>query len=513
MDKRQKFGAAAIFIVIAGLVGGPYAYAVLTGGFSDSVWTVPTMKADNYYVGSSTKLANSSGVYATEFYRAGTALPAYLASLGVGTTVTQASPYSYVVFKDGGTYYANSTTGATNYSGAAFTTVLENAINAADGQSIYIKAGEYTVTSQIDITKNVVISGAGMNATKLKAGAALNDDLIYYGAAAATETKLVLTDLTLDGDRGTGQVTDGMGLFATSSAYLQRVKIQHIWGTGALARVGTKNAAYPLTVFSLVDCELWDCGVHGSVGPAIRGHRAATAAHRIEDFIVQNCYIHDTNEHGVKIYYENGDSSANNAFIIGNKFERCDSTGISLGAKNATVTGNQIIHSNYNNPGADGIVIEDTGKYIISGNVIQNVGTNGLGIRVNTGVEGFIISDNYITDTATAGIYCYVGGEMHDNHIIDGTYGIYLQSTASYSQISGGVIEDVTTGIYNAGDYNRISGVDFRGTITTGINHVAGADNNSVFNCDLNAATTDITDAGASNIAHCYIDDGGTYQP
>lgn len=76
MDRRVVFGLAGILLCL----GVPIAWAVLSPTFSNTVWQVPTMKADNYYVGAGSIMANSTGLYGAEIYRGGSSLTTLLAA-------------------------------------------------------------------------------------------------------------------------------------------------------------------------------------------------------------------------------------------------------------------------------------------------------------------------------------------------------------------------------------------------------------------------------------------------
>lgn len=158
-------------LIVLGCFTIPVALAVLTPSFSDTIWQTPTMKADTYYVGAATVIANSTGLFGAELYRNGETIGDYIASLGVGATLTQASPYSYICWENAGTCYANSTYGGTNYSGAVESTVLQNAINAVElrgGGVIFLKASHYDLAAGLVIDDdNVVLMGEGYENTYL----------------------------------------------------------------------------------------------------------------------------------------------------------------------------------------------------------------------------------------------------------------------------------------------------------------------------------------------------------
>ena len=67
----------------------------------------------------------------------------------------------YIIYQDGGTIYAkNGQTGNIDYSGTDTAAVIQSAIDAlTNGGSIFIKAGTYSITSEISLKDNIKICG------------------------------------------------------------------------------------------------------------------------------------------------------------------------------------------------------------------------------------------------------------------------------------------------------------------------------------------------------------------
>jgi len=76
---------------------------------------------------------------------------------------TQVETASYVIFKEGSTYYAkNGTTGEIEFSGTDMTTVFQSAIAVLSHGRIVIKAGEYELSSSISLqNKPIILEGEG----------------------------------------------------------------------------------------------------------------------------------------------------------------------------------------------------------------------------------------------------------------------------------------------------------------------------------------------------------------
>jgi len=191
MDRRQVFGWVGILLCL----GVPIAWA-LTGSFSNTVWQIPTLKSDHYYVGSTQDVTGLLSGYVSgtgtltlpHLIVEGVPLSTYITSVAPGGTsvVTQASPYTYIVSKIAGTYYANSTMGGTNYSGVNATTIIQDAVNVAEAQGggvVYIKVGHYDLTWGITIDDdNVIIMGEGYEGTQLHCSAGVTAITIGNGS-------------------------------------------------------------------------------------------------------------------------------------------------------------------------------------------------------------------------------------------------------------------------------------------------------------------------------------------
>ena len=96
------------------------------------------------------------------------------------------APASYIIYKDGTTYYAqNGQTGVNDYSGTDASTVIQSAINAlgTNGGKIFIKAGTYTLSTSIIFQKNQTIVGEGVDVTILKMGTVVTNKPIFKSYA------------------------------------------------------------------------------------------------------------------------------------------------------------------------------------------------------------------------------------------------------------------------------------------------------------------------------------------
>ncbi len=76
---------------------------------------------------------------------------------------------SYIIFKDGNIIYAkNGITGKVEFQGSDASVVIQSAIDTlTNGGKIFIKAGTYTINSNITVPQGLIIEGEGEQATML----------------------------------------------------------------------------------------------------------------------------------------------------------------------------------------------------------------------------------------------------------------------------------------------------------------------------------------------------------
>lgn len=449
MVERKK--VAALILMLLGFT--PLVYAALSGNFSDTTWTIGTMKADTYYVGDSTKIADVGGLYQN-----GVALPDYLTSLGVGTTVTQASPYTYIVFKSGPTYFANSTAGTTNYSGTNFATMLNAAIAAQPaGTTYFIKKGTYTLTKELYATKGVNLIGESSDSTIIICGAGYtaSNHIVHFDVTVAT-VPVTIRDITFDGDQGTGQTTNAQGLWLEGiDVTVQNCKVMDPYATGIEVLVDDLG----VDSVKILDNTILRCGLGGAgVGPGIKcDHRGGSTA-IIKNILIDGNYVEDGGEHGIKCY----DAVANNTEIIGNTVLSVAKAGIWSQA------GGTIAH-----------------------NVVRETGGNGI-----------VIGDTAVGDTITCdGNYIYSCGGVESAF----RGGIYVNTASPYTVISNNFIYDsFEHGIQFGSDNSIITGNVIKTAGGTGIIMLSGADNNLIIGNQI-LTTTQWSDSGSGNVRRSNI--------
>ena len=143
-------------------------------------------------------------IFAVPVHASGRADFAAAPSSGQTATINQLGGCSYQIFTNGTTIYAqNCHSGSIDYSGTVASTVISNAISAlSNGGIVFIKAGLYTIATQIDFRSNIVIAGEGP-ATELQMAAGFSYDCSDNLCSLLNGYKVnnvTVRDLTLDGN-------------------------------------------------------------------------------------------------------------------------------------------------------------------------------------------------------------------------------------------------------------------------------------------------------------------------
>lgn len=259
------------------------------------------------------------------------------------------------------------------------TTAIQSAVNAAQatGQSVYLPAGTYLVTSvngagAINISAGIEMFGDGSGTIiKLKTGAT---GFVIYGYNVSVFSGLYLHDFTVDGNNvATAQLDVGLIQILNASDFvLDNLTVKN--GTRAVAPAG------------------------------INGIAIADTAGNVTSGTVQNCVVENCSK-GLL----NWTSNARNGLIQGNILRNAVGNGLAPGlqingGQNVKVIGNSI----YGNEGS-GILIGTDGAGnaprfpVIIGNHIYGNGTGsveGSGIRLGRAFGSnfgrVIISNNHI---------------------------------------------------------------------------------------------------------------------
>ena len=136
---------------------------------------------------------------------------------------------SYIIFKDGSTYYArNEETGAIVYSGSDATTIVHSAQDALvnfGGGKILLTRGEYYIN--LRLKNNIILEGEG-HETILKADRNDYSIIENYGRAADTSNvNIHINNLLIDGTEQTGTYVYGIWFKYVTNATIQNVYMKN----------------------------------------------------------------------------------------------------------------------------------------------------------------------------------------------------------------------------------------------------------------------------------------------
>jgi parallel beta-helix repeat protein len=304
---------------------------------------------------------------------------------------------------------------------------IETAIAAlpSTGGSVVLLDGTYSIGDSagdgIDLIKsNVSIIGSGRSTVLQRQGdTASNDGVITVGDNSTTVTGVVISDLAIDGQKGTYAGAENLGIYYKRNVY--QSKIINSW-----IHDNDGNGVY----------------LYGLGGPDSYN-------------VISNNDIRNNDDYGVRI--ENTDANT----ISHNVIQANLTDGIIIQGSYTTVTSN-LIYSN----SADGIQIASSGtKNTISGNTIRGnsgvgvyvfpgndntitgntITENTDGVRIDTSSDN-IVSSNVITDNTQYGIILTSGAEtiVSGNTVrSSGSHGIYVYNSSDNSTITNNFIEEV----------------------------------------------------------------------
>ncbi len=228
----------------------------------------------------------------------------------------------------------------------------------ANGGTVQLLPGTFTVDGSIEITSNVTLAGSGQEATTIiaEAGAlAAQYDVIENANPGSTDNNITIRDLTIDGnkDNVTGNNVEGI---------------------------------------------LFDTVGSGSGATYVRG------------FLIENVTVTDTEGNGIDI-----DTSANGSIKNVTVKDFGAANGIRLlDSDYIRIEGSDIIDGL-----ADGLFISASDNNIVYGNFIDDNGNNGL--ELNGATRDNVIDGNRITNSSDHGIELSGGGAKQYN-IISNNY-------------------------------------------------------------------------------------------
>jgi len=350
--------------------------------------------------------------------------------------------YSYIVWKDGGNYFAkNGTTGAIDYSGVDAVTVINAALLRG---STYLKEGNYIVASgTVFIPSNTVLSGDGAG-TILNRTSAENRPIVSNIDRSNGNSYVVVRDLRID-DSGTvggsfndqiclefENVTHGLAFnnIITNSKY-DGIEITSSMECIALGNHVSASAANLGVGIELDAAGFKNIVSSNTIDSFISG--IATDPGHIDDKIVNNII---TNSLSYGVYLQGAGTTR---ITVSNNLINVAAATHGIFATSdvswSIITGNTLLDCN-------GAGIQVDGDYsTISSNTISNSGINGIKV---TG-DYSSISDNIVTVSGNDGVrlegnyFSFTGNTVTTSTV----HGVRVMG-AQYGIVSSNIVEDNT---------------------------------------------------------------------
>ena len=394
-------------------------------------------------------------------------------------------PYSYIIYTEGGTYYAkNGATGAIDYSDADAGTLLTDVIAAlpVDGGTI-ILIGNFTlanrvgalgllidkdytrligVNAQIDFETNAITDGIKIEADYVEiAGINFTANTLVAGfinrginGDALTETVGVkIHDCSFiskiySGDPNPQNSADASIQKQIETGYANGWEIYNNYFYGAGLEGVSVGSSLTALSYGPISCIITDNRFNHNYGGLVLEGGASSCV------VSGNTFLNTGVSFNILIRH--GDSQYNTVF--GNTCY--NSTGrviqIDEGARNNDIIGNTI-HKTSNK----GISVQGYDN-LIQGNKIAETDMDGVQLSVGSGNT---VQDNDITSGKTTAIVIQEGSNTIKGNVISfmSNYPIYIYDTASNTVVSGNIIRNTISSraIYiksNSSTFTRITG-------------------------------------------------------
>lgn len=316
------------------------------------------------------------------------------------TKIVAASNSSQAV-KDSADYVA---------SGTADQDIINTALIASSGGSVYLAEGTYTVSGSINVPNSTSLSGGGVGTLITVPNAQNGSYSIIANTDTSTGTRVTVRDLQIDGNKANQTSGSMKGIYLYSMG----------GGTGSSARDGAK--IMNVTVRS----------IYGSFAPGIGLSFSSNNT-------LTNNTVLGNGSTGVDLAYSNYNTLTGNT-IQGNSY------GVNVSGGNNTITGNTIQGN-----GNSGVLMSG------SGNVVTGNGFHGNGIYavyLNSSTNN-TIGSNMITGTgAVSGgvgvrMYSSSGNQVSENRIHDtgmsgSNGGIQIDTNSTGNSIIGNNLTDTS---------------------------------------------------------------------
>ena len=354
-------------------------------------------------------------------------------------------PPDYLVYKDGEvTIAVNGDTGEEDSRNTDSFTVIQYAVN--NGNHVHIKGGTYTMTDQLVLNDNNVVSGSGPE-TILKLDAMTNTNIFY----ATGKSNITIKDLALDGNKA-----------AQNAA----------WGHKVGGDESKNNNIY---FVGCSNCQILHITTYNSTNNLILLYNGCT------ECLTDGCIAYGADWHGIEYWMDVANSTICNCIARDCYVQPIV---VELGTTHdCSIVNNIVSDDGSATASADGILVQSCTKALVANNTCEEVRirivnttfSDIIGNRATIqNIELAVDSDNnnivgnYLYDQAGHGIS--ISSDKNNivgNYIYStGANAIYLAGDSDKNNVVGNYIIDSVNGIIEdgTGNYNNISDNYFENT-------------------------------------------------
>lgn len=379
--------------------------------------------------------------------------------------------------------------------GTADQTLINTALTAAAGGTVYILGGTVSVTGSISMPNNTTLSGAGAGTIITVPNAQNGSYNIITNTDTTTGTQVNIRDLFLDGNSSNqtsgnmvGIYFNGMGTGITrNGGKINSVIIQNLKsGTGISLASSSNNTI----TNSTVRAGTYGISLSGSTNNTISNDNITSTTSRGISLAASsntNTIANNTIQNSLEGIYITA-SSGNT--VTGNNAQSSSDTGIYLtsASTNNTVTGNTVQAS-----GSDGYVVSSSDSNTLTGNISQ--GNSGYGFDLLSSSYN-VLSSNTTQGNSGYGIGLLsalnnqiTSNKIHDNGGAGNNNGIYLSGADSNSITSNSITDtSATTTNYAISISNSTSDTNYLADNLLGTGSINDVGTGTIYGGQLNSS-------------------------